>query len=85
MDKALITGIVFCLTALFSLAMFWASELSREPVSYQEPDYLALEVKDTPLLSDAAKAEALNTGRAWFYRNGELVIMENVPEQYLED
>ena len=85
MDKALITSIVFLLSFLFALCSFWASELSREPISYQEPDYLKLEVKDTPLLSDAAKTEALNTGRAWFYRGDELVIMENVPKQYLED
>lgn len=84
MDKALITGIVFCLTALFSLAMFWASELSREPASFSEPVPM-LEVEDKPLLDDVAKKEAKETGRAWFYRNGELVIMENVPEQYLED
>lgn len=84
MDKALITGIVFCLTALFSLAMFWASEITREPVSYQEPVPM-LEVEDKPLLDDVAKKEAKETGRAWFYRNGELVIMENVPKQYLED
>lgn len=85
MDKALCTGIVLCLITLFSLSVFWALELNREPVLHQEPGYLTLEVKDTPLLTDAAKREALNTGRAWFYRNGELVIMENVPEQYLED
>lgn len=85
MDKALCTGIVLCLITLFSLSVFWALELYREPVLHQEPGYLTLEVKDTPLLTDAAKREAKETGHAWFYRNGELVIMENVPEQYLED
>lgn len=85
MYKALCTGIVLCLITLFSLSVFWALELYREPVLYQEPGYLTLEVKDTPLLTDAAKREAKETGRAWFYRNGELVIMENVPGQYLED
>jgi hypothetical protein len=85
MYKALCTGIVICLITLFSLSVFWALELNREPVLYQEPGYLTLEVKDTPLLTDAAKREAKETGRAWFCRSGELVIMENVPEQYLED
>lgn len=85
MDKALCTGIVFCFITLFSLSVFWALELNREPVLYQEPDYMSLEVEDTPLLTDVAKREAKETGRAWFCRNGELVIMENVPEQYLED
>lgn len=83
-SKALITAIVFLLTMLFALSAFWASELYREPISFDDPVPL-LEVEDKPLLTDAAKKEAKETGRAWFYRNGELVIMENVPEQYLED
>lgn len=48
MDKALITGIVFCLTALFSLAMFWAPEITRKPASFSEPVPM-LEVEDKPL------------------------------------
>lgn len=84
-SKALYTAIVFLLVFLTSLFLFWALELNREPVLYQEPDYLSLEVEDTPLLTDVAKREAKETGRACFCRNDELVIMENVPEQYLED
>lgn len=83
-SKALYTAIVFLLVCLASLFLFWASELNRESISFDDPVPL-LEVEDKPLLTDAAKAEALNTGRAWFYRGDELVIMENVPEQYLED
>ena len=84
MDKALVTSIVFLLTFIFALCSFWASELSREPVSFSEPVPM-LEVEDKPLLDDVAKKEAKETGRAWFYRGDELVIMENVPKQYLED
>lgn len=86
MDKALISGITFLLVCLLSLSVFWAAELTQEPISFDEPDYLSLEVEDTPLLTEQAKKEAIETGNAWFYKpNGELVIMENVPEQYLED
>ncbi len=85
-NKALITLLVFTLIAFFSLSAFWASELNQEPIYFDDPDYLSLEVEDKPLLTEQAKQEAIETGRAWFYKpDGELVIMENVPDKYLED
>lgn len=83
-SKALYTAIAFLLVCLIALFLFWAHELSREPILYEDPVPI-LDVQDKQLLTNQAKEEARQTGNSWAYIDGEFHHFEGIPKQYYEE
>lgn len=81
-----VRAIAVCLAAvLVAAALFLAGkqDAHREDAP-RDVEALAPYARDHDLLNERQKHEARETGRAAFYDNGVLCILEDVPEEYYE-
>lgn len=87
-SKTLAISAVFLSVCLLTVLVMWAFFIdldekinSTKAVCSDE----LLTVDDYQLLSPEAKIEARATGNSWFYKDGKVHVIENVPKQYMEE
>ena len=74
--------VYWLIVALAALSIAAFVLIASPRVIHTQEDPL-LAVNDRPLLTAEQQAEARETGRTAFVRDGELVVLETVPQEYL--